>query len=109
MRQLLSSERLLCLGFYEMLISRLGLAMAVPCGYLEASMAITGPTADLPVAAAKPTKRELWSPPPLEKFRERLDDAWPAPATGSTARTLDCSAGPSWSASGTAEPTRCRP
>ena len=75
MRQLASSERLLCLVFCEMLISRLGLAMAAPCGYLEASMAITGPTADLPVAAAKPTKRQLWSPPPLEEFRVRLDEA----------------------------------
>ena len=37
-------------------------------------MVSTGPVADAPVNAAKPAKRQSWSPPSLEEFRARLDE-----------------------------------
>lgn len=57
-----------------MLIFRLGLAIVLPSGDWEASMVSTGPVAGAPVNAAKPAKRQSWSPPSLEDFRARLDE-----------------------------------
>ena len=37
-------------------------------------MVSTGPVAGAPVNAAKPAKRQSWSPPSLEDFRARLDE-----------------------------------
>lgn len=37
-------------------------------------MVSTGPVAGAPVNAAKPAKRQSWSPPSLEEFRARLDE-----------------------------------
>ena len=38
-------------------------------------MACTGPVADTPVAAAKPAKKQPWSPPSRAEFTARLDEA----------------------------------
>jgi hypothetical protein len=57
-----------------MLIFRLGLAIVLPSGDWEASMVSTGPVAGAAVNAAKPAKRQSWSPPSLEEFRARLDE-----------------------------------
>jgi hypothetical protein len=57
-----------------MLIFRLGLAIVLPSGDWEASMVSAGPVAGAPVNAAKPAKRQSWSPPSLEEFRARLDE-----------------------------------
>jgi len=37
-------------------------------------MATTGPTVEAPVTAAKPAKRQSWSPPTREEFSARLDE-----------------------------------
>jgi hypothetical protein len=55
-----------------MLISRLGLATVLPSGDWEAPMTSTGQVA---VVAAKPAKKQPWSPPSREEFEARLGEA----------------------------------